>query len=290
MLYHIGKVLLLLFGLTVVASAPSALAQIGFGTDIEYSTRYVSRGLTSRNYSVIQPGIFVKYSRAGTILSTGGWTSIEPGTVQSDDIGTDKFIFGEVDLWAEVARDLGAVDAAVGIAGYHFDRSATTRLLHDVHDTYELYAGARIGEWIVVPRAVAWYDFDAVKGLFVEAGATFRIPGWRKVMVPLGSLLLEANTGFSVGQERNHDEPGERFYFEERGLAYVDVSLGTTIGHIPTGILNNAVHLELHVQINRDDRTKLVGGSENNDVKWWLSMTLTSVGPRCRPTRELCPP
>jgi hypothetical protein len=190
----------------------------------------------------------------------------------------------------EVAQNLGVIDVAVGLTSYYFDRSATTRLPHDVDKTYEIHARAEIGDWIVVPRAVASYDFDAVKGLFLEGGATFRIPLWRQLLLPAGSLLLEADAGLSLGQERNTDDLVERSYFDDQGLAYVGLSLGTTVGYIPVGVVNSALHVALHSQINQDDRTKLVGGRERKDVKWWISLTLTSIGPRCRPTRDLCPP
>lgn len=223
------------------------------------------------------------------MLTAGAWTTIEPGSVEASDLGTDKVVFGEVNVWAEASRKLGPVEAATGVAGYYFDRSATTRLLHEVRQTHEIYARAQIGNWKVVPRAAAWYDFDSVNGLFLEGGATVRLPLWSGIMVPVGSLLLNADSGFSLGQQVDPDRPDDAAYFQQSGLAYVDLSLAVTFGYIPMGILNNAVHLEVHSQINRDDRTKFVNGLEMKDVKWWVSLTLTSMGPRCRPTHDLCP-
>jgi hypothetical protein len=135
----------------------------------------------------------------------------------------------------------------------------------------------------------AWYDVDAVKGAYLEGGLTVRVPVWTGMVVPIGSLFLGAVVGYSAGQEINATDPTETAHFAEDGVTHIDVSADLTVGYLEIGPLNGALNIEFHLQRNRDPATKVIDGAGNTgNVIPWFGVTLTVLGPRCRPTRAIC--
>ena len=96
----------------------------------------------------------------------------------------------------------------------------------------------------------------------------------------MGSITLQGQAGYSLGQEMNDNDPTEVAYFKDAGLTHFDISASTTIGYFGLWLFNVAFHIEVHVPINRDAYTK--------ETKLWGGLTMSLVGPRCRPKRDIC--
>lgn len=270
-------------GLALCLFTAPAFAQLGYGLDVAFKSRYVWRGLTYRNASVIQPDFFLTYGKPTSLFTAGLWTNAEVTDVKPiNGIGFDKFALGEFDLWAEYARAVGPVEVAVGWSGYFFNNDQAIGFPADLADTHEFYG--RLEVWtlpVVDLRLTGWHDVHAVKGTYFEASVRVQVPAWTQVAIPLGSLILQVETGYSLGQEINENDLTEVAYFEEAGFTHLDLSISTTVGYLALGPVNLAMHAEAHLPFNGDARTQ--------NTKAWGGITFTALGPRCRPERDICP-
>ncbi len=290
----------ILGGCTLAVTASSALvmpldAQLGYGTDITYRTRYEWRGLTRANGSVVQQDLFASWQRGLTYVTVGGWANVYQAasplsstnpTPTKNALG--RRWFGQIEGWAEASTVIAGADLALGATGYSFYDTAQAVQPGPLPNTWELYGRLALMDLpVIVPAVAAWYDVDEVKGAYVETSLTLRIPIWANVMVPVGSLDLNGLAGFSLGQEVNADAPTEVAYFEDSGLTHIDLSTGLVIGYVPLGFLNASVYVDFHVQYNHDPRTKITAGGSKDWITW-LGITVSLLGPRCQPSPRIC--
>src|SRR5262249_52955857 len=143
----------------------------------------------------------------------------------------------------------------------------------------------------LVPTFTAFYDIGSVKGAYFEGSLRFRIPVWANTVIPAGSLFLTALAGLNAGQAVNPAKPTEAYYFAHSGLTHFDFSATTTLGYIPIGPTQTAIHLEFHHQRNHDPLTRradLTPGGADRAAKNWLGISASVLMPRCRPEHSLC--
>jgi hypothetical protein len=140
----------------------------------------------------------------------------------------------------------------------------------------------------VVPHAFVAYDVDQIQGTYLEAGSSVRVPVWANVLLPIGSLVLDGTTAWSLGQERDAGATDEDGYYAERGLTHIDLSAATTTAPFPFWVFSSAVRFEFHLQLNKDAATRRVSAMESSDHSTWFGITFSLLGPRCRPERGIC--
>jgi hypothetical protein len=279
--------LLSILTLVTVGTALPASAQTAFGGDVTIASRYHWRGLTRHDGWVLQPQAYATRVFRRARVSAGAWSVIELAEADATGFGLGRRWFGEVSPWIEATVSVSDLDLTGGWTAYLFDDDA--RLSTSADDTHEFYLRLTTTELpVVVPRVALWYDADAVDGAYLETGLAVRVPLWGAVILPVGSLILNGDLGWSLGQEDDPDEPGPQGYFADRGLTHVDLSAGIASGMVPVGIFDSWVRAEIHHQLNRDSRTELVGAARSHRSTTWVSFTLSFLAPRCRPEREIC--
>jgi hypothetical protein len=273
----------------LAAAAAPAGAQWTVGGDLTLSTRYQWRGLTRHDGVVWQPQLYATRRFDGWRLSAGTWSVIQ---AEEDEppfgLGLGGNWFGEVSPWLEAGVALGDLDLSGGWTGYFY--RADPRLTPSPHSTSEVYARlTTLALPVVVPRATLWYDVGGYTGGYLETGLSLRVPLWAAVKIPVGSLVLDGNLGWNLGQDVAPDGTGELGHFAETGLTHVDLSAGLASGLIPAGPFDSWLRLELHYQVNEDPFTRLAGQSLPRDHLTWLAISTSLLAPRCRPHRGICP-
>src|SRR5438876_422643 len=82
-----------------------------------------------------------------------------------------------------------------------------------------------------------------------------RVPAWTQVLFPIGSLVLDAATGYSAGREANPAVPNAPAYFARQGFTHLALSAAMTGGYHRLGAINVAGRVEYDVQVGWDPQT-----------------------------------
>lgn len=258
----------------LAALAAESHAQVVAGTDIEFATDYIWRGISRTTDPVIQPGVYVGISRSDSYMAAGGWASIEPFGADSldlSDTGLGRSGIGEINLWAEGSSKIGKVDVGVGWLGYFFRDSVGEGGRDSRHNANELYARLQMTAGPLTPKLVAWYDLDYTHGAYLEGSLDLRVPLLPLRLAALRSLHLTALAGWSLGQEVNESKPSQGTHFNEAGLTHVDLSAWSSF----VVVKDWSVAAAFHFQINADSATKRTDGEPEaeSDTKIWFGIT-----------------
>ena len=281
---HYGALVL---ACAVAVPCTDALGQLKIGADMGYRTRYVWRGLTYVDGSVIQPAVFAALSRPSSVISAGLWTIVDVSSREKSAFGVRWF--GERNVWIHYTTRLDPVDVSAGWSSYFFNLDGARGLLSDRADTHEIYGAARVRWGRLMPGLTGWYDIGRVKGFYLVGELAIRVPMWNGVLIPVGSLWVTGKAGLNAGQSSG-ERPEQHGYFSDRGVTHYEFSISTVVGYMPMGALNGAVHLEAGWIRKRDARTRLgPHGVDRNDRAFFFGLTLTGIGPRCRPAHGVCP-
>ena len=112
-----------------VSAAPDS--SISYELHTGYSSEYLFRGIDTGD-DLIEVGADVATEWNGLGLSAGAWYgSFDSATTASD---TD-----ELDLYAEVSKDLGFLKASVGYIAYIYNQAALNKATNNLGDTQEVY-------------------------------------------------------------------------------------------------------------------------------------------------------
>ncbi|HYC33019.1 MAG TPA: TorF family putative porin, partial [Gemmatimonadales bacterium] len=184
-----------------LALAPEpAAAQAEVGAQIDLFSAYVWRGVSLTNKPVAQPSAYVSFPAGNASVTIGGWSSIDLGQYDDpeDDIsesgGESAFNFAEFDPYAEVSFPAGKATITGGITGYIYPNDLG--LTSDAN-TWEAYG--KVGFDVpLAPEIAVYYDFDAIKGAYIEGSVGHTVPLNEKLGLELGGLV-----GFSAGQGEN---------------------------------------------------------------------------------------
>ena len=258
-------------GMLLAASVREAHAQTEVGAQLDLFSAYVWRGVTYTNKPVAQPDVYVSFPAGNASITAGGWANIEIGNYDdpNDDFsesgGLSAFNVAEFNPYAEVGFSTGKAALTGGIIGYIFPNDldeAPNGGLDSESNTWEVY-GIVGFDVPLAPEFSVYYDFDKVKGAYVEGGISHSVPLGESHTLDLGGLV-----GLSLGQGIDEDDPS--FNFEDDGLTHVDFSAGVPL---TAGVFS--ITPVVHFQINGDEITKFHSpSSDGSDLKLWGGVSI----------------
>jgi hypothetical protein len=258
-------------GILLAAPARAARAQTEIGAQLDLFSAYVWRGVTYTNKPVAQPDVYVSFPAGNASITAGGWANIEIGSYDdpNDDFsesgGLSAFNIAEFNPYAEVSFSTGNAALAGGIIGYIFPNdldAAPNGGLDSESNTWEVY-GIVGFDVPLAPELSLYYDFDKVKGAYLEGGVSHSVPLGESHTLDLGGLV-----GLSLGQGISEDDPS--FNFEDDGLTHVDFSAGVPL---TAGVFS--ITPVVHFQINGDEITKFHSPSgDGSDLKLWGGVSI----------------
>ena len=111
--------------------AGNANAEVEYEIHTGYSSEYLFRGLDLGD-DLIEVGADVATEWNGLGLSAGAWY----GSFDESTFATDS---DELDLYAEVSKDLGFLKASVGFIAYIYNQGALNKSLVNLKETQEVY-------------------------------------------------------------------------------------------------------------------------------------------------------
>lgn len=150
-------------GALVVASAFAAgnvSAEVESSIHAGYTSEYLFRGITS-GQDLVETGVDVATSWNNLDLSAGAWY----GSFAKTSSGTSGTDFDELDLYGEVAKDLGFLTAAVGYISYQNER-----LLGD--DAQEVYFSVAKAFYGVDYSLTHYWDIETDNDGYTELAAS----------------------------------------------------------------------------------------------------------------------
>ena len=252
-----------------LALAPdSAAAQAEVGAQLDLFSAYVWRGLSLTNKPVAEPSVYLSFPAGNASVTVGGWANIDLGQYDDpdDDIsesgGESAFNFAEFDPYAEVSFPTGKATLTGGITGYFYPNDLG--LTSDAN-TWEVYG--KVGFDVpLAPEIAIYYDFDAIKGAYIQGSVGHTVPLNETLGLELGGAV-----GFSAGQGVNDDpDSDESANFFDDGLTHVDLSAGLPL---TAGVFS--ITPVLHFQISSDEFTKFNSPSnDDEDFKIWGGVSI----------------
>jgi hypothetical protein len=258
-------------GILLAAPARAAHAQSEIGAQLDLFSAYVWRGVTYTNKPVAQPDVYVSLPAGNASITAGGWANIEIGKYDdpNDDFsesgGLSAFNVAEFNPYAEVSFSTGKAALTGGIIGYIFPNDldeAPNGGLDSESNTWEVY-GIVGFDVPLAPEFSLYYDFDKVKGAYVEGAVSHSVPLGESHTLDLGGVV-----GLSLGQGISEEDPS--FNFEDDGLTHVDLSAGVPL---TAGVFS--ITPVVHFQINGDDITKFHSpSSDGSDLKLWGGVSI----------------
>ena len=272
------------------------------GCDVTYASKYVWRGITRRNASVLQPDAFLGLRWPSGFLSVGGWVNIELERADPNDptaLGLGQRV-SEGNLWGQLDLFSRLFAFKVGYIRYEFDVAAAAPFNVNVFNTGEFFTGLRFDipwtpHWVGGPgfatalEVAAWYDHEDVEGFYIEPSIELQLPLFPLLSMwfpsPLPALQLRAVIGITGGQEITNTMTPDG-YFAGDGLTII--SDGLTLTHWDFSATTSIVAarsfnlaVSYHLQINEDANTRgrLAYGMPDldDDVKHWVSLSISII-------------
>lgn len=253
-------------GILLASPVPEAAAQSEVGAQVDLFSAYVWRGVTYTNKPVAQPDVWITFPAGNASITAGGWANIEIGKYDdpqddfSESGGLSAFNIAEFNPYAEVGFSSGKASLAAGVVGYIYPNDldeAPLEGLDSESNTWEVYGTVGF-DVPLAPELSVYYDFDKVKGAYLEGGVSHS--------APLGeshTLDLAAAAGLSLGQGFSEDDAS--FNFDDDGLTHFDISAG-----VPLTAGAFSITPVVHLQVSVDDATKFHSpSSDGSDFKLW---------------------
>ncbi len=268
--YLLGMAVL---GILLASPAREAAAQTEVGAQLDLFSAYVWRGLSLTNKPVAQPDVWVSFPAGNASITVGGWANVELGKYDDpeDDIsesgGLSAFNLAEFNPYAEVGFSTGKASITGGIIGYIYpndldDAANPDFALDSESNTWEIY-GIVGFDLPLAPELSLYYDFDKVKGAYLEGAVSHSLPLGETHTLDLGGLV-----GLNLGQGFSPDD--ESFNFEDDGLTHVDFSAAVPL---TAGVFS--ITPLLHLQISGDEFTKFHSPtSDGSDFKLWGGVSI----------------
>jgi hypothetical protein len=260
-------------GIALVAYAGVAEAQTEVGAQLDLFSAYVWRGVTYTNKPVAQPDVWISFPAGNASITAGGWANVEIGKYDdpandfSESGGLSAFNLAEFNPYAEVGFSSGKAAITGGIIGYIYpndldDAPNDLTALDSESNTWEVYGTVGF-DVPLAPELSLYYDFDKVKGAYLEGAVTHSVPLGESHSLDLGALV-----GLNLGQGFSEDD--ESFNFDDDGITHLDFSAGVPL---TAGIFS--IMPVLHLQVGVDDVTKFHSpDSDGSDLKLWGGVSI----------------
>jgi hypothetical protein len=256
-------------GVLLTAPGRVAQAQTEVGAQVDLFSSYVWRGLSLTNKPVVQPDLWVSFPAGNASITVGGWSSIDIGKYDDPDNdisesgGLSAFNYAEFDPYAEVSFPVGKASLTGGITAYFYPNDLTDESnggLNSESNTWEVYG--KVGLDVpLAPELSIYYDFDKIKGAYVEGAVSHSVPIGEARTLDLGGVV-----GLSLGQDVSSD-PSANFF--DDGFTHVDFSAGVPF---TAGVFS--ITPVIHFQISGDEFTKFTSPTDESDVKLWGGVSI----------------
>ena len=276
----------------VLAWPAAARGQVEYGTDLTWATSYRWRGLPRHEGHVFQGAAFVSMSASpgdATRLSatTGAWASLALARPDSTRSYGAPAGVTETNGWLELAFASRPLDAALGATAY-LGRERRTPPPVGPPDEREWYLRVESLDLpLFVPRVLYVRGLDT-DDTYLEAALLLRVPVWNRVAIPAGSLTVGAAMGLARGAS------GAPAAYARNGVTHWELSATAPIGWLPVTLPGVALDLAIvaDYRLTRavDPATARRPDGTLDIVRHRFALTLTLLGPRCRPTRAVCDP
>jgi hypothetical protein len=253
--------------LVVLLAAPARVAQgqTEVGAQLDLFSSYVWRGLSLTNKPVAQPDLWVSFPAGNASITVGGWANIDLGKYDdpendiSESGGLSAFNFAEFNPYAEVGFGTGKATLTGGIVAYIYPNDTDNGLNSDLN-TWEVYGTVGF-DVPLAPELSIYYDFDKIKGAYVEGAVSHSVPLGESRSLDLGGVV-----GLSLGQDVSSDESANFF---DDGLTHLDLSAGVPF---TAGVFS--ITPVLHFQVSGDEFTKVTSPTNDSDVKVWGGVSI----------------
>ncbi len=116
-------------------AAGNASAELEGEIHVGYTNEYIFRGL-NLGQDLVEAGVDVAAEWQGLGVSAGAWYGNFHAPVGIGSLNRNE---DELDLYAEVSKDLGFATAAVGYIYYHFNQGSGNALILPIDDAQEVY-------------------------------------------------------------------------------------------------------------------------------------------------------
>jgi hypothetical protein len=159
----------------MVASICTVSAQEAEGSPLSFDvttdiySSYVWRGLVLDKHAVVQPGATATYDLGDVgSISANVWMNwdVSQKSKHTTSTRTGGGI-NELDGTLSYSKDLGPVGFTVGHIWYTFPGGGWPS---DSYSTEEVFVSLAYNNDVVTPYANAYYDYNAIKGTYVNAG------------------------------------------------------------------------------------------------------------------------
>jgi hypothetical protein len=258
-------------GILLAAPVRESAAQTEVGAQLDLFSAYVWRGVTYTNKPVAQPDVWVSFPAGNAAVTVGGWANVELGKYDDpdDDLsesgGLSAFNLAEFNPYAEVSVSAGKAALTGGIVGYLFPNDlddAPNGGLDSESNTWEVY-GIVGFDVPLAPEISLYYDFDKVKGAYLEGAVSHAVP-----LGETHALELSGLVGLNLGQ--GFDEDAESFNFDDDGITHLDFGAG-----VPLTAGAFSITPVVHLQVSADEVTKFHSpSSDGSDFKLWGGVSI----------------
>lgn len=240
-------------GALVVASAfaaGNASAEIESEIHVGYTNEYLFRGIDLGS-NLVEAGADVATEWNGLGLSAGAWYGSFDAPVPAGLPVAGSYSTSELDLYAEVSKDLGFVTAAVGYIKYINDDTTAQNLGLLVNDAQEVYFSLAKSLYGVDFSLTYFWDIETDNDGYAELGAS---KGYEI------SPCLTLNTGAALG------------YLAEQGqLAHLTAKVSLDYAYSETATISPFVAASW--SLNNDDDN----ASYENTGNEFVAGTMLSV-------------
>lgn len=227
-------------------AAGNASAEVEYEIHTGYSTQYIFRGIDLGD-DLTEVGVDAAMEYMGLGLSAGAWYASWDSNTGFPGFEADV---DELDIYAEVSKDLGFATVALGYIYYHFPQASGTALFVPIQDAQEVY----------VSVAKSFYGFDTSLAYYWDIETDN--DGYTEFNVSKGyelSPCVVLNAGGTLG-----------YLFEEGDMSHAQLKVSVDWAFTETATLSPYIaHSWALSEGGRlaggpsGDSTALYGGSDN---------------------------